>query len=105
VPMRGYSHAMADPKDGPGVVDASGLSDADWAEINRLRRVFESGGTKEWSKAVKALCEADPTKALKVLGAYFPNEVRETTKDAMAELGVTEEDIREILRKAPGKRH
>lgn len=26
-----------------GIVDATGLTDADWAEINKLRRAYEKG--------------------------------------------------------------
>jgi hypothetical protein len=33
------------------------------------------------------------------MGAFFPNEVRETLKDKMAEEGLTEEDVREMAKK------
>jgi hypothetical protein len=34
-----------------------------------------------------------------VLGALFPDLVREAIKDKMAESGITEEDLRELIRK------
>jgi hypothetical protein len=80
------------------VADPSGLTDADWAEINRLRRVHERGGQRAFSMAMKKLAE-DPIRYMRVVGALFPDKVREAVKDAMAELGMTDEDLREFLRK------
>jgi hypothetical protein len=37
------------------VVDSSGLTDDDWAKINRLRHLHESGGSKALSKALDEL--------------------------------------------------
>jgi hypothetical protein len=34
-----------------------------------------------------------------VLGAFFPDLVRETIKDQLAEEGITEEDLRALIRK------
>jgi hypothetical protein len=42
------------------VVDSSGLTDDDWAKINRLRHLHESGDSKALSKAFAELREADP---------------------------------------------
>ena len=33
------------------------------------------------------------------MGAFYQNEVREAIKDQMAEIGMTEEDLRELVRK------
>jgi hypothetical protein len=44
------------------VVDSSGLTDDDWAKINRLRDLYDSGGPKALSKALRELAEADPIK-------------------------------------------
>ena len=81
-----------------GVADASGLTDADWAEINRLKRAYDDGGDKAFSKALKEL-DDNPFLAIRVLGAFFPEMVREAIKDAMAANGTTEEDLRELIRK------
>jgi hypothetical protein len=34
------------------VVDPSDLTDADWAEINKLKKAYEIGGQKALSKAL-----------------------------------------------------
>ena len=41
----------------------------------------------------------DPMRAVCVMGAFYPNEVREAIKDQMAEIGMTEEYLRELVRK------
>jgi hypothetical protein len=83
----------------PEPVDTSHLTDADWAEISRLRRTWETGGTKAMLKAMKDLAEADPIRYIHVVAAYFPETVRETIKDAMAEKGMTDDDLRKLIRK------
>lgn len=80
------------------VEDPSGLTDADWIEINRLKRVYESGGQKALSKALAEM-GSDPVRYMRVMAALFPNEVRNAIKDEMAELGLDENDIRELVRK------
>ena len=58
------------------VVDASGLTAADWAEINRLKGLYESVGRNELSKALAELGESDPVRSIRVLSAFFPETVR-----------------------------
>jgi hypothetical protein len=41
----------------------------------------------------------DPIRFATVIGAFFPDMIREAMKDAVAEAGMTEEDIREMVRK------
>jgi hypothetical protein len=41
----------------------------------------------------------DPVRYIRVAGAFFPDMVREAIKDSMAEAGITEEDVREMVRK------
>jgi hypothetical protein len=81
-----------------GIADTTGLTDADWAEINKLKRAYETGGQSALSKAFQEL-DKDPVRAIRVIGAFFPEMVREAIKDAMAENGITIEDIREMLMK------
>jgi hypothetical protein len=45
------------------------------------------------------LSEADPVRATRVVGAFFPDLVRETVRDLLAEKGITVEDLREMLQK------
>jgi hypothetical protein len=80
------------------VVDSSGLTDANWADINRLKRTYEGGGQAALSKAMAELSE-DSIRYMAVIGAFFPDMVREAIKDSMAESGMTEEDLRELVRK------
>jgi hypothetical protein len=81
-----------------GIADTSGLTDADWPEINKLKRAYDEGGDKAMSRALEEL-QKDPVRAIRVLGAFFPERVREALKDAAAELGITEDDIRDLARK------
>jgi hypothetical protein len=80
------------------VVETSHLTDADWTEINKLRRAYETGGRKALSKAMAELGK-DPVQYMRVMAAYLPDIVREAIKDQMAEIGVTEQDLRELIRK------
>ena len=86
---------MNDPDD-LGIVDTSWLTDADWAVINRLRRVHETEGQKAVRKALRAL---EPESYLRVAAAFFPDKVREAIKDEMAENGITEQDLRKMAKK------
>jgi hypothetical protein len=56
-------------------------------------------GEEALSAALQALVERDPIQAGRVLGAFFPDLVRETIKDKLADMGITEEDLRELIRK------
>ena len=80
------------------VANVTGLTDADWADINRLKQIHKQGGSKALSKAMDELYK-DPIRAVCVMGAFYPNEVREAIKDQMAEIGMTEEDLPRTLRK------
>jgi len=92
--------SQADDEDDPlGVVDSSNLTDADWAEINRLRRVHRDGGQAALSDAMRKLGEADPRRYVTILAAFFPEAVREAIKGTMAEQGLTEEDMSALVRK------
>jgi hypothetical protein len=86
------------------VVDPSGLTDADWADINRLKKLYETGGRDALSKALAELGESDPVRSMRVLHALFPNTVREALKDSLAEEGITEEELRELIRKHQGSK-
>ena len=79
------------------VVDSSHLTDADWAEINKLNATWRNGGKDALSKALGALADADPIRYTNVTAALFPDLVREAIK-AMAERGITEEDVRDLIR-------
>jgi len=80
------------------IQDTSGLTDADWAEINKLRNAYKSEAAKALSKAMKQLAK-DPIAYVRVIGAFFPDMVRQQIRDVMAEQGMTKEDLRELIRK------
>src|SRR5262249_43416633 len=80
------------------IQDTTGLTDADWAEINKLRNAHKKGGPKAVGRAMQQ--KDDPVRYVRVIGAFYPDMIREEIKDSMAERGITEEDIREILQNA-----
>ena len=89
------------------VQDTSGLTDADWAEINKLRKTYKRGGRKAVGLALEKLAK-DPIRFVVVIGALYPDMMREMIRDQMAEAGITEEDLRELIQKlegAPGTKH
>ncbi len=88
-----------DADDAFEVVDLSHLTDADWAEINKLNATWRNGGQNALSKALGDLADADPIRYTSVIAAFFPDLVREAIKDAMAERGITDEDVRDLIRK------
>ena len=90
---------MSTKPNGLDVVDPSGLRDADWADIDRLQRLYETGDRNALSKALAELGESDPVRSMRVLHALFPHTVREALKDALAEEGITEEELRDLIRK------
>lgn len=84
------------------VVDASGLTAADWAEINRLKSLYETGGRNALSKALAELGESDPVRSIRVLSAFFPDTARDALRNSLAEQGITVEELRELIRRHEG---
>jgi hypothetical protein len=79
------------------IVDTHGLTHADWAHINRVMRVYEAGGMSAFEEAIAELGDKEPVRAIRVLGAFWPDIVAEMVQDAMAERGVTRGDIDELV--------
>jgi len=90
---------VADKEEFPDIVDTTGLTDADWAEINKLRQAYETDGPKALSKAIAELANNDAIRYITIMAAFFPDMVREQIRDNMAEAGITEQDLRELIRK------
>ena len=80
------------------IADPSSLTDVDWTEINRFKRAYEVGGRRAFNKALKKL-DDNPVLGIRVIGAFYPEMVREAIKDAMAQSGITREDLCEMKRK------
>ena len=58
-------------REAQGIRDASGLTDADWAQINKLRQALEQCGDKAFQKALADL-KKDPSRYLRVMRAFSP---------------------------------
>jgi hypothetical protein len=80
------------------VVDSSGLTDADWAAVNLVKRAYEAGGIDAFCDELERL--DDEVLEVAVAGAFFPALIRELLESKMAEHGLTFHDLREILRNA-----
>jgi hypothetical protein len=72
-----------------GVADSSGLTDADWVNINGLRRAYKTNGKEALSAALGKLAKEDPIRYVRVIGAFFPETMREAIRDEMTERGMT----------------
>ena len=79
------------------VVDSSGLSDADWADINRLRQAFADGGSRAFWDAMDELGKIDLFRQVHIAGAFFRDTMREAIKDEMAAAGMSEDDLRDTI--------
>jgi hypothetical protein len=80
------------------IEDASCLTDDDWATINGLRRAHQRRGAKGLASEMAKLTR-DPVRWVRIMGAFFPQMIREMIRDTMAENGITREDLEEIIRK------
>ena len=94
---------MGDRDEELGIGDTSGLSDADWVEINKLRDAYRTGGQKALRDAYKL--RDGPIRTVRVCGAFFPDNLRNTIKDVMAAEGMTVEDLTEMIEKAKSAAH
>jgi hypothetical protein len=79
------------------VVDTSGLTDSDWAAIDRVNRACELGGVAAFWDELEKL--EDVSQQLRVVGAFFPELIREVIEEEMTEHGLTVEHLREMVRR------
>ena len=91
-------HPTGEHDDELGIQDTSGLSDADWAEINKLEMHTKQAVKKPW-RAWPKLTD-DPIRTVRVYGAFFP-----TIKDVMAAEGMTREGLKDMIEKAKSAAH
>jgi hypothetical protein len=80
------------------VVDtSSGLTDSDWAAIDRVNRACELGSVAAFWDELEKLEDVSPQ--LRVVGAFFPELIREVIEEEMTEHGLTVEHLREMVRR------
>jgi hypothetical protein len=78
------------------IVDTSGLTDADWAAIDRVNRACELGGANAFWDELEKL--DDILLQLRVLGAFFPDLMRQIIEEEVTERGLTVNDLRKRIR-------
>lgn len=61
----------------PEAVDMSGLTAADWAELDKLKHALETGGQEALSQAQKKLRQADPICWFKIVRTFYPHLLRQ----------------------------
>ena len=83
-------------------MDTSELTDADWAVINKLQRIHATDGIKGLRKAIPKL---DPVRYLRITAALFPDQVLNAIVDHMAEMGLTEDDLKALIEQHQPTRH
>ena len=66
---------MSERDDEMGIEDASRLTDTDWIELNKLRKIYEEAGQKAFEKSLDHLAERNPICAFRIYEAFFPHKV------------------------------
>ena len=79
------------------MVDTSDLTDADRAEISKLRNGWVAGGHKGLQRAISELFKT-PIIGTRIMAAFYPEMVKEVIEDEVAK-GMTKEDLEELIRK------
>jgi hypothetical protein len=79
------------------VVDTSGFTEADWAAIDRVNRACELGGAAAFWLELEKL--DDVALQLRVMGAFFPDLMRQVVEEQVAKRGLTVKDLRKLIRK------
>ena len=88
------------------VVDPSGLTDAAWSEIGKLQKAYADGEMRALNAGLLELHDRDVFLYTAVVGAFWPDELREAIRDGLAEAGMDADDLRELIRKleSPARR-
>jgi hypothetical protein len=85
-----------DPFEG---LDTTRFTDADWAAVNKLKCAYEDGGQRRLSAELEEL-KKNPVLYITIMHACAPERIREVMKDVMADQGITEQDLRDAIRKS-----
>ena len=87
------------------VVDTTGLTDAHWDSIDRVKHAYEARGMDGFWNTLEMLGDGDLVFQITIASAFFPAQIREALKDVMIEYHLTTEDLREILEKEKVSHH
>jgi hypothetical protein len=78
-------------------IDTSRFTNADWAALEKLRDAHAVGGKEAVKAAMREIERTDLVAYIRIIGAYFPDHLREVLRDAMFERGMTAEELRELI--------
>ena len=81
------------------VVDTRGLTDGDWAAINMVIRAHRAGGMDGFWDELEKLGDDNLILQITIVGAFFPDVIREAIKNEMAEQNITVEDLRNLVKR------
>ena len=81
------------------VVDTRGLTDADWAAIDKVIRAYRAGGMEGFWDELETFGDDNLILQITIVGAFFPDVIREAIKDEMAEQSITVEDLRNLVKR------
>ena len=73
---------------------SSGLTEADWIGINKVRGAYERGGWDAFWSELEAL-DDDVMLQITIIGAFFPDVIRTAIKEELAARSVRLKDLRE----------
>ncbi|MET3907617.1 AraC-like DNA-binding protein [Bradyrhizobium sp. S3.3.6] len=76
------------------ISDRTGLTDADWLQVNKLRKAYATGGRSALSEALEDFCSQNVTSYIRVLNSILPNKIRETIK---ADIGTSTGRYRDMI--------
>jgi hypothetical protein len=71
---------MANPPE-LDTLDTSGFTEADWAELRKLRDAWENGGPGALFAAQKSLRQADPICWFRLVRTFYPQLLRKMVGD------------------------
>ena len=93
---------MAKKKPVLEVVNSSGLTEADWIGINKVRRAYERGGWDAFWSELETLAD-DVMLQITIVGAFFPDVIRKAIKEELAARSVRLKDLRELVKRSQGR--
>ena len=74
---------MAKKKPVLEIVNSSGLTEADWIGINKVRGAYERGGWDAFWSELETL-DDDVMLQITIIGAFFPDVIRTAIKEELA---------------------